>query len=39
VLVVLTRGIEDLKQSAALMARIARVLYDEAEADPAAPQR
>jgi beta-lactamase class A len=33
VLVVLTRGIEDLKQSAALMARIARVLYDEAQAD------
>jgi beta-lactamase class A len=38
VLVVLTRGIEDLKQSAALMARIARVLYDEAEA-PAEPLR
>ena len=33
VLVVLTRGIEDLKESAALMARIARVLYDEAQAD------
>jgi beta-lactamase class A len=31
VLVVLTRGIEDLKQSAALMARIARVLYDSAQ--------
>jgi len=31
VLVVLTRGIEDIKASAALMARIARVLYDEAE--------
>jgi len=31
VLVVLTRGIEDIKQSAALMARIARVLYDEAQ--------
>jgi len=31
VLVVLTRGIEDLKQSAALMARIARVLYDDAQ--------
>jgi len=34
VLVVLTRGIEDIKQSAALMARIARVLYDEAHAAP-----
>ena len=33
VLVVLTRGLEDLKQSAALMARIARVLYDEAQQD------
>ena len=32
VLVVLTRGVEDIKQSAALMARIARVLYDEAQA-------
>ena len=32
VLVVLTRGIEDLKVSAALMARIARVLHDEAQA-------
>jgi len=31
VLVVLTRGIQDIKQSAALMARIARVLYDEAQ--------
>lgn len=31
VLVVLTRGIEDIKQSAALMARIARVLYDGAQ--------
>jgi beta-lactamase class A len=39
VLVVLTRGIEDIKQSAALMARIARVLYDEAEAPAASPQR
>ena len=29
VLVVLTRGIEDIKASAALIARIARVLYDE----------
>ena len=37
VLVVLTRGIEDGKQSAALMARIARVLYDEAQAAPGAP--
>ena len=35
VLVVLTRGIEDIKQSAALMARIARVLYDEAQGRPA----
>ena len=34
VLVVLTRGIEDLKQSAALMARIARVLYDAAQGAP-----
>jgi beta-lactamase class A len=33
VLVVLTRGIEDLKASAALIARIARVLYDEAQAE------
>jgi beta-lactamase class A len=32
VLVVLTRGIDDMKVSAALMARIARVLYDEAQA-------
>jgi beta-lactamase class A len=39
VLVVLTRGIEDGKQSAALMARIARVLYDEAQARPGAPAR
>ena len=31
VLVVLTRGLEDIKQSAALMARIARVLYDDAQ--------
>ena len=31
VLVVLVRGIEDLKQSAALIARIARVLYDEVQ--------
>jgi len=31
VLVVLTRGIADLEQSAALMARIARVLYDDAQ--------
>jgi len=34
VLVVLVRGIEDQKQSAALMARIARVLYDEAQLPP-----
>jgi beta-lactamase class A len=33
VLVVLVRGIEDIKQSAALIARIARVLYDEAQQD------
>jgi beta-lactamase class A len=33
VLVVLTRGIEDSKASAALIARIARVLYDEARAE------
>ena len=39
VLVVLTRGIEDLKQSAALMARIARLVYDEAEAAPEARRR
>lgn len=39
VLVVLTRGIEDLKESAALMARIARLLYDEAEAAPEARRR
>jgi beta-lactamase class A len=31
VLVVLVRGVEDQKQSAALIARIARVLYDEAQ--------
>ncbi len=37
VLVVLTRGIEDGKASAALMARIARVLYDEAQARLGAP--
>jgi beta-lactamase class A len=34
VLVVLTRGIEDIKQSGALMARIARVLYDAAQGAP-----
>jgi beta-lactamase class A len=34
VLVVLTRGMEDITQSAALMARIARVLYDEAQGAP-----
>jgi beta-lactamase class A len=39
VLVVLTRGIDDIKQSAALMGRIARVLYDEAQALPDAPSR
>jgi len=39
VLVVLVRGIEDQKQSAALIARIAKVLYDEAEAAPLAPAR
>ena len=39
ILVVLVRGIEDLKQSAALMARIARVLYDEAQAPDAASAR
>ncbi|MGE5198299.1 MAG: serine hydrolase [Rhodospirillaceae bacterium] len=39
VLVVLVRGIEDIKQSAALIARIARILYDEAQASPAALQR
>jgi beta-lactamase class A len=39
VLVVLTRGIEDIKQSAALMARIARVLYDEAQGPATSPQR
>ncbi len=39
ILVVLVRGIEDLKQSAALIARIARVLYDEAQAPPAASAR
>jgi beta-lactamase class A len=36
ILVVLVRGIEDLKQSAALIARIARVIYDEAQAPSAA---
>jgi beta-lactamase class A len=39
VLVVLVRGLEDRKQSAALIARIARVLYDEAQALPDAPSR
>ena len=39
ILVVLVRGIEDLKQSAALIARIARVIYDEAQAPPAASAR
>jgi beta-lactamase class A len=39
VLVVLVRGIEDQKQSAALIARIARVLYDEAEASSEALRR
>jgi beta-lactamase class A len=39
VLVVLTRGIDDLKQSAALMARIARLLHDDAQALPDAPSR
>jgi beta-lactamase class A len=39
ILVVLVRGIEDLKQSAALMARVARVLYDEAQAPDAASAR
>jgi beta-lactamase class A len=38
VLVVLVRGIEDIKQSAALIARIARVLYDEAQASAGAPR-
>ena len=33
VLVVLVRGLDDLKQSAALMASIARTLYEEAERD------
>jgi beta-lactamase class A len=39
VLVVLVRGIEDIKQSAALIARIARVLYDEARASTGTPPR
>ena len=39
ILVVLVRGIEDLKQSAALIARIARVIYDEAQVPPGAPGR
>ena len=39
VLVVLVRGIEDIKQSGALIARIARVLYDEAQASAGAPRR
>jgi len=39
ILVVLVRGLEDLKQSAALIAGIARFLYDEAEAAPEAPRR
>ena len=34
VLVVLTRGVGDIKESAALIARIARLLYDEAQASP-----
>jgi beta-lactamase class A len=36
ILVVLVRGIEGLQQSAALIARIARVIYDEAQAPDAA---
>jgi beta-lactamase class A len=39
VLVVLTRGIEDIRASAVLMARIARLLYDEVQAIPDAPSR
>jgi beta-lactamase class A len=39
ILVVLVRGIEDLKQSAALIAKIARVIYDEAQAPPGASAR
>ena len=39
ILVVLVRGIEDLKQSAALIAKIARVLYEEAQAPPAESAR
>jgi len=39
ILVVLVRGIEDLKQSAALIAKIARVIYDEAQASPGASAR
>jgi beta-lactamase class A len=39
VLVVLVRGIDDLKASAALMARIARLLYDEAEGPAGKPRR
>jgi beta-lactamase class A len=39
VLVVLVRGIEDRKQSAALIAGIARLVYDEAEAAPEALRR
>jgi beta-lactamase class A len=39
ILVVLVRGIEDLKQSAALMAKIARVIYDEAQVPPGASAR
>jgi beta-lactamase class A len=35
ILVVLVRGIEDLKHSAGLIAKIARVIYDEAQAQPA----
>jgi beta-lactamase class A len=33
VLVVLTRGVGDIKESAALIARIARLLYDEAQVE------
>ena len=39
VLVVLVRGLDDIKASADLIARIARVLYDEAEAPPASSGR
>ena len=39
ILVVLVRGIEDLKQSAALIAKIARVIYDEAQAQSAPSAR